>query len=172
MSIFFICSIAPIALRPVGGRVGKQIDQHRGHDLPGHSVPILQPVALLCLGVAAFGQVVPVVVHFGLGPAFDDNRDCLVELEDRAAVQRLGVRPVELKRDRQCRAFRLAGGLSTFLVVAQGGAPIFEAANLMPTANRSRCRCRRGKSSIRISTCRSATTAAKVRAHRSTIQPR
>jgi hypothetical protein len=124
MSIFFICSIAAIALRPVGGRVGKQIDQHRGHDLPGHSVPILQPVALLCLGVAAFGQVVPVVVHFGLGPAFDDNRDCLVELEVRAAVQRLGVRPVELKRDRQCRAFRLAGGLSTFLVVAQGGADL------------------------------------------------
>src|SRR5688572_5279452 len=72
-----------------------------GHDLPGQAVLVLQPAADLRGGIAASAQLLPVVVDFFLVLAAHLQRDRLVELEDRAAVQGRERPPVELELDDQ-----------------------------------------------------------------------
>jgi len=68
--------------------VVQEFDQLHGHDLPGHAVAVFQPATLPGFLVAARGKMVPAVIHFLSRVAVDDERNRLVELEDRAAVQR------------------------------------------------------------------------------------
>jgi hypothetical protein len=68
-------------LGPRAVRVADQALHHGGHDLPRHAESVLEPAALLRLGVAAFAQRVPEVVHLPLVPAGDPVRDGLGEPE-------------------------------------------------------------------------------------------
>src|SRR5262245_42329025 len=52
----------PLRLRGIG--IAEHLAEHRGRDLPGQPVPVLEPAARALL--AAGGQPVPVVVHLVL----------------------------------------------------------------------------------------------------------
>src|SRR5207253_9115318 len=65
--------------------VHKQLAEDRREDLPGEAELVLEPSALDLL--AARGKLLPVVIHFVLILAVDEERYRLGELELRAAVQ-------------------------------------------------------------------------------------
>src|SRR3954468_22126952 len=73
------------ALRPAG--VGQELRQDGGDDLPRQAEAVLEPAALLGRGVAAGPELLPVAVDLVLRGARDLERDGLVELEDRPAVE-------------------------------------------------------------------------------------
>ena len=58
----------------------------RRDDLPGEAIFVIEPTAGTFF--APLGELAPVMVDFGLGLAPRLERDCFVEFEVRAAVQR------------------------------------------------------------------------------------
>ena len=96
MSSFCILSMACIvrlALALSGSL--EQLGQGGRHDLPGEAVLVLQPAALREL--AAFAQLLPVVVDLVLRFAGDLERYRLVELELRPAVEGHELQPHDLE---------------------------------------------------------------------------
>src|SRR6185312_8731907 len=89
-----------------------------GDDLPGETVPILEPAALLRLRVAALGQLGPVVVDLLLRIAADDERDGFIEREHGPAVERHERLAIELERDGEDRSRGPAVHLLACLAVA------------------------------------------------------
>jgi hypothetical protein len=86
MSIRFICSIAfHRALCSLRVGIAEQPGERGRHDLPGEAEAVLDPTALLGLGHRREGVGQP--DDLGLVLASDLERDRLVELEVRAAVE-------------------------------------------------------------------------------------
>src|ERR1044071_5385327 len=79
----------------------EQLPENFRHDLPRDAEFIFQPAALLGAAVAAFGEFLPIIVHFLLRRTTHLKRDRLVELEDRPAVERRESLPIQLEFDRQ-----------------------------------------------------------------------
>src|SRR6185436_9260388 len=75
------------ALRLVGLFVEKKLVDHRGNDLPREAKFVFEPTAYLCARIAAGRELGPVVVDLALVLAIDLERDGLVELEIRTAVE-------------------------------------------------------------------------------------
>jgi hypothetical protein len=88
--------VGPLGFCGVG--LSEQLRQNFGDNLAGEAELILQPTALLRLRIAAIRQLLPVVIHLLLRRALDLERDGLVELENRAAVERGEWLSVQLKR--------------------------------------------------------------------------
>src|SRR3569832_1213269 len=84
--LLFFCP--PDALRFRGVLIAQHLAQDRRRDLPRQPVFVFQPAALLRLLVAVFRESVPVIVELFLRLAMHLERDGLVELEYRTAVQR------------------------------------------------------------------------------------
>src|SRR5207237_10877053 len=93
---------------PVGALAGLfyHLRDHTRHDLPRHSVAVLEPAALLRLRVPTDGEALPVVVHFVLAVAIHLKRDRFVEPEERPTVERSERLALELEGDRHHRAGR------------------------------------------------------------------
>src|SRR5580704_10758827 len=104
-----------------GVRIGEQLRQDLGYNLPGEAKLILQPAALLRLRIAALGQPLPVVIHFLLGRALNLKRDGLVELENGSTVERGEGLSVQLKGHRQHRPGRLPVDFLSGLRIARDG---------------------------------------------------
>src|SRR6476620_9657852 len=75
----------------------EQLGQHGRYDLPGESVLVLQPAALLRPRVSAAGELVPVVVDLLLRFAVDLQRHCFVERENGSPVESRERLAVELE---------------------------------------------------------------------------
>src|SRR5580692_458879 len=91
----------PGRLRLVGA--GDHVEEDGRDDLPAQAVLVRQPPAD-ALPAAAVDEAAPVVVDLGLIRARDHDRDRLVELELRAAVQGRELLPVELEVHEHDRA--------------------------------------------------------------------
>jgi hypothetical protein len=104
-----------------GVRIGEQLRQDLGYNLPGEAKLILQPAALLRLRIAALGQPLPVVIHFLLSRALNLKRDGLVELENRSTIERGEGLSVQLKGHRQHRPGRLPVDFLSGLRIARDG---------------------------------------------------
>ena len=72
--------------------------------MPGESVLVFQPAALLRLRVATGSELLPVVVDLLLGLAVNLDRDRLVELEQWTSIERGESQAVELEVHRHHRA--------------------------------------------------------------------
>src|SRR5712671_4012585 len=83
------------SLRLLGILVGKHVRQRGGNDLPRQTELVLEPAALR-RRTAPRQELVPQLVHFRLGFAAHVQRDRFGELENRAAVQRHELLPLEL----------------------------------------------------------------------------
>ncbi|KAG7133667.1 hypothetical protein HYQ46_009271 [Verticillium longisporum] len=81
---------------------------HFGHDLPRQPIPVCYPPALLPLDIAAVAELRPVKIDFLLVIAVDHERDGLVEVEVRPAVETRELLPVHLKLDDEQAAGLLA----------------------------------------------------------------
>src|SRR5215470_5775061 len=103
-------------LRPRRVLVADQLDQRRGDHLPRDAELVSEPAALDFL--AAGGELRPEVVDFLLRLAVHHQRDRLGELEERPAVERGEVLPVELEGHGHDRPLRPAGGLGGLVGIA------------------------------------------------------
>ena len=120
MSSFFICSIACMA-RCDFSESGSLIISSKTSGTTCQETPNLSLSQPHCwaLLIAAGGELLPVVVHFFLRLAIDLKRDGLVELEDRAAVERGECLPVQLEGHGHDRSGRLAVDLPPGFAVAR-----------------------------------------------------
>src|SRR6185295_2824042 len=69
-------------------RLAEPVDHFLRHHLPREPVLVLEPAADVRLGIAAGGELAPVVVQLLLVVDVDLQRHRFVELEERAAVER------------------------------------------------------------------------------------
>src|SRR5438552_10163442 len=104
------------AFRFFGVLVLQHLAQDGRNDLPRHTEPVLEPPALYFL--AARRELRPEVVYVFLRLAVHDERYRLGEFEDRPAVQRRELLPIELECHRHDRALRSSGGLCRRVVIA------------------------------------------------------
>lgn len=90
--------------------VQHQLPEDRRDDLPGETVFVLEPAALILS--AALGELLPEIVHLVLHLAVDEERDGLGEGEVRSTIDRRKFLPVETERDEQDRTRRAGAALS------------------------------------------------------------
>src|SRR4029079_3293816 len=89
-------------------RTDRRVGQPLRADRRGEAETVLQPAAWAVL--AALAELLPVVVDLVLVVAVDRERERLVELEVRAAVERDHALPLELEADRHREAFLTGAG--------------------------------------------------------------
>jgi hypothetical protein len=98
--------------------IGEEAWKSGGDDLPGHSEFVFEPRALLRVGIAAFRELVPVVIDLGLRLAADLKRDGCGEFELRSAVQRGEGLPFQFEGDGHRRPRLFAVNLFSGFAVA------------------------------------------------------
>ena len=96
--------------------VHQHVGKDRRHDLPGHAIAVLQPAARALF--ATLGEPGPVVIDLVLRLAMHLERDGLVELELRSAVQAHEALPFDLELDGHDRARLAPVDLMPLLAVA------------------------------------------------------
>ncbi len=69
-------------------RVTDHLRQDGRNNLPGKPIFVFEPAALLRPFITTFRELLPVIVHFLLRLTAHLKRDCLVEFEHRAAIER------------------------------------------------------------------------------------
>jgi hypothetical protein len=89
-----------------------------GHDLPEQAELVLQPAALLRVGIAALPQLLTVVVDFLLVAADDLEGHRLVELEDGPAVEQRESLAIDAEIDGQDLSLLLAVDLLPLFPIA------------------------------------------------------
>ena len=119
MSNFFICMKAFIPRRFSCVSVHQHFEQRDRHHLPGEAEFVLEPAARAFL--AARRQLAPEMIDLGLAVAIDLERDRLVELEMRSAVQRHEALACELEPHAHHRACFLAVDLPAFIGIVGYG---------------------------------------------------
>src|SRR3569832_2672424 len=106
------------ALRFRGVLIAQHLAKDRRRDLPRQPVIVFQPAALLRLLVADYRESVPVIVDLLLRLAMHLERDGLVELEYRTAVQRDELLSFQLEFGGHDLACRLCMDLEPFGSIA------------------------------------------------------
>ncbi len=117
MLIFFILSSAAMTRFDFSGSLSCSISRKTvRNDLPRHTEPVLKPAALHFL--AARRERLPEVIYFFLRLAVHGERYRLGEFEERPAVQRRELLPIELECHRHDRPLGSSGGLCRRVVIA------------------------------------------------------